>query len=239
MIDISALSSDDVCPVIKAFMVSWNGGLLDEDRAALLLPLMPKIVGTRGSTALQHRRSAMATNWLVQVNASAWLRLPGLESHADGLAEIADWAERADVLSSMPDIADFAKEPALLPFLEATKESLVASTFSDAASAALTASASDAAWDAASVATADAWDATKAAWDIAKAALSDDTSNAARAAERLAKSAAAADHVAAMAWDIAAVAASTYSPDDLAETVNQLQASAVLLVERICALTEE
>ncbi len=31
-----------VCPVIAAFMRSWNDGLSDKDRNRLLLPLIPK-----------------------------------------------------------------------------------------------------------------------------------------------------------------------------------------------------
>ncbi len=38
-----------VCPVIGAFMRSWNDSLPDDRRTALLLPLIPATIGTRGN----------------------------------------------------------------------------------------------------------------------------------------------------------------------------------------------
>src|SRR6185312_3074701 len=34
------------CPVLSAFMRSWNDGLPDDERTSLLLPLIPRLVGT-------------------------------------------------------------------------------------------------------------------------------------------------------------------------------------------------
>jgi hypothetical protein len=43
------------CPVIGAFMRAWNDGLpSDKDRNRLLLPLIPKLVGTRASKEVEH-----------------------------------------------------------------------------------------------------------------------------------------------------------------------------------------
>ena len=40
------------CPVITSFMITWNDALPDnKERDRLLAPLIPKIVGTRGSRA--------------------------------------------------------------------------------------------------------------------------------------------------------------------------------------------
>ena len=47
----------------------------DEDRTRLLLPFVPKIIGTKGSEALEERRSLMAADWLVRVHTPALLRL--------------------------------------------------------------------------------------------------------------------------------------------------------------------
>ena len=111
-----------VCPVIGAFVRSWNDALPDDRRTALLLPLIPATIGTRGSAELANRRATMATDWLARVHTPAWLRLAGLTEHADALA-------------GLREITDFANTLALMPALEAAKK--------DAAAA------WDAAWDAA------------------------------------------------------------------------------------------
>jgi hypothetical protein len=122
-----------VCPVIGAFMRSWNDDLPDDERTVLLLPLVPRTVGTRGSDALANRRATMAADWMVRVHTPAWLRLAGLTAQADALA-------------NLPEITDFAATPSLRGPLEAAKR--------DAAAA--RAAAWAAAWDAACDAACDA-----------------------------------------------------------------------------------
>jgi hypothetical protein len=133
------------CPVITAFMVAWNDALpSDADRARLLLPLIPVLVGTRGSKALKTRRANMAADWYIRVQTPAWLRLAGLTT-------------QAEALEAFPEIIDFSAVPSLKPTLDAIRQ--------DAAAA------WDAAWDAARAA---AWDAARAAaWDAAGAAAWD------------------------------------------------------------------
>ena len=118
------------CPVISAFMRTWNDGLPDEERTALLLPLIPRLVGTRGSKALEARRATMAADWLVRVHTPAWLRLAGLTA-------------QADALSGLPEITDFANTPSLRGPLEAARKDAAA------AWAAARDAARDAAWAAA------------------------------------------------------------------------------------------
>ena len=169
-----------VSPVIAAFARAWNDGLPDAERNSLLMPMIPKFVGTIGSDALENRRATMAADWLIRVYTPAWLRLAGLTSHADTLA-------------NLPEIIDFAKVPALMPALGAARKDAAAawSAARDAApvaarSAALVAARSAAlaaalvaarvaarivAWDAARDAAGDAaWD---AAWSAAAAAAGD------------------------------------------------------------------
>src|SRR5579884_3524199 len=38
-----------VCPVLGAFVRSWNDALPDDERDALLKPLLPRLIGTRAS----------------------------------------------------------------------------------------------------------------------------------------------------------------------------------------------
>jgi hypothetical protein len=142
------------CPAITAFMVSWNDSLPnDADRDRLLVPLIPALVGTRGSKALETRRANMAADWYIRAQTPAWLRLAGL-------------TEQADTLEAFPEITDFAAVPSLKPTLDAIRKDAAAAWA--AAGAAARDAARDAAWDAARDA---AWDAARdAAWDAAGAA---------------------------------------------------------------------
>ena len=179
-----------VCPVIASFMRTWNDGLpSDEDRTRLLLPLIPKLVGTKGSEALEHRRSLMAADWLIRVHTPAWLRLARLN-------------DQATTLEGFPEITSMDQVPSIRGPLEVVRR--------DAAAA--RAAARDAAWDA-------AWG---AAWDAVWGAARDAARGAAGAA----------------AW-AAAGAARDAARGALAETVVQLQQSAISLVERMIAITEE
>ena len=150
-----------VCPVLGAFMRSWNDGLKDTERTTLLLPLIPRLINTRGSHALADRRATMAADWLIRTHTVAWLRLAKLD-------------KQADMLASLPEITDFEQCPSLMPVLTAVRD--------DAA----------------------------AAWVAAQ----DAAGNAAWAA----------------AWAAAR--------DALKPTQSELQASALSLVERMCALTD-
>ena len=203
------------CPVIGAFMRSWNDCLPDADRTALLLPLIPRLVGTRGSKALEARRANMAVDWMVRVHAPAWLRLAGLTDHADAL-------------SSMPEITDFSNTPALKPALEAARKNARAARDAawaaarDAAGAAAGDAARDAAWVAVAAGAAARDAAWVAAWVAARVAV---------AAGAVAWTAWVAAWVAARdaAWGAAGDAAWVA----LAPTVKALQQSAVALVERM------
>src|SRR6266478_2829735 len=141
------------CPVISAFLRSWNDSLRsDQDRDRLLKPLIPKLVGTRNST-LEERRSLMAADWLVRVHTPAWLRLAGLTSQAESLEQL-------------PEILSMAQIPSIRGPLEAVRKDAYAAwaaaraaardaardAVGDAAGAAARAAAGDAAWDAAGAA---------------------------------------------------------------------------------------
>lgn len=141
------------CPVIGAFMRAWNDALPDNKRTELLLPLIPRLVNTRGSKKLEHRRALMAADWLVRVNTPAWLRLAGLITHADAL-------------TSLPEITSLKQVPSIRGPIEAARKDAAAARAAawDAAGAAAGDAAGDAAWDAAGDA---AWD---TAGDAARAA---------------------------------------------------------------------
>ena len=170
------------CPVIAAFMVSWSDSLPDdESRNRLLKPLIPVIVGTRSTAAVEQRRATMAADWLIRVHAPAWLRQAQLET-------------QAQALESLPEITDFAQCPSLMSTLNAVRKDAAAAwnaadwdATRDAAWVATRDAAWGAAWDAAWNA-AD-WDATRdatraAAWDAARAAAWAATRDAAWVATR-------------------------------------------------------
>ena len=202
------------CPVIAAFLRSWNDSLpTDAERDRLLKPLIPLIVGTRSTPSVEQRRGTMAADWLIRVHAPAWLRLAGLE-------------QQAAALESLPEIKDFAQCPSLMPTLNAVRTDAAAAWAAawDAAGDA----ARDAAWDAARDAARDAaWAAAwAAAWDAAGDAARGAAWDAARDAARDAAWAAAGD----AAWDAAAAGVA------LKPTTERLQASAVELVKRMAAV---
>ena len=155
------------CPVIGAFMRRWNDCLPDDERTELLLPLIPKLVGTRATKAMERKRATMAADWLIRTHTVAWLRLANLDTQADALA-------------SLPEITDFAQCPSLMPTLKAVGKDASAArdaawdAAGDAAWAAAWDAAGDAAWAAARAAAwAAAWAAARAAaWDAAGDALS-------------------------------------------------------------------
>ena len=78
-------------PVITAFVRSWNDGLpSDEDRARILGPLLPRVVGSVGSAAVEEQRAYMALDWLIRVHAPAWLDLvESCRPHAAALRALA------------------------------------------------------------------------------------------------------------------------------------------------------
>jgi len=130
------------CPVITAFMVSWNDSLpSDADRDRRLKPLIPLIVGTRSTPQVEQRRATMAADWLIRVHTPAFLRLAKLD-------------DQAALLVALPEITDFLQCPSLMPALEAVRKDAAAAWAAawDAARAA----ARDAARDAARAAARDA-----------------------------------------------------------------------------------
>ena len=93
-----------VCPVIAAFGRAWNDALDDTDRQ-MLVPYIPRIVGTAASDEVEEARSWMAADWLIRTYTPAWLRLAGLDEHADALAGAAPVDGAAALDTVRPAIA--------------------------------------------------------------------------------------------------------------------------------------
>lgn len=87
-----------VSPVIAAFLRNYNDSVSDEKRQELK-QYIPRLIGTRGSNALEERRAIMAGDWLVRTHTPAWLRLIGLTADALALASFPEITSMAQLLS--------------------------------------------------------------------------------------------------------------------------------------------
>ncbi len=77
------------CPVLGAFLRTWNDDLSDTDRDRLLRPLVLRLAGSRSTPEVEARRHWLAMDWLVRTHAPTWLRLtPALVPHADALTDL-------------------------------------------------------------------------------------------------------------------------------------------------------
>ena len=84
-----------VCPIIAAFLRSWNDSLLtDADRDRLLKPIILEVLDTRATSNVEQRRGFMALDWLIRVFTPKWLDLvPKLKPHADALRNLDEIAD--------------------------------------------------------------------------------------------------------------------------------------------------
>ena len=90
------------CPVIGAFMRSWNDAIPDDaTRTRLLKPLLPALVGSKSTVAVELKRSYLAFDWLARVQAPAWLDLtPALKPHAELLRALAPLTDKTSVAAA-------------------------------------------------------------------------------------------------------------------------------------------
>ena len=234
------------CPVIGAFLRSWNDGIRDDEtRTRLIRPLLPIVLNTRSTKAVELTRSYLALDWLVRVQAPAWLSLrDDLKAHAvalRGLTPLTDTtscgaAQKA--LNAARDAAGAAARDAAWAAARAAAGAAAWDAARDAAGAAAGHAAGDAAaaaaWDAARDA---AWAAARdAAWAAARDAARDAAWAAAWAAAGGAAGAAARAAAGAAAGAAARAAAGAGAGDALKPTVETLQVSAADLVRRMCAV---
>ncbi|WP_267360199.1 MULTISPECIES: glycosyltransferase family 61 protein [unclassified Methylobacterium] len=98
-------------PTLATFVRTWSDRLTQDARDALILPLVPRLVGTRGSEALERRRVAMVADWLVRTHVPAWFRLAKLNVEGDALAGLLALTDLAD-LAAWCDHLDRARKRA-------------------------------------------------------------------------------------------------------------------------------
>jgi hypothetical protein len=204
------------CPVIGGVVIGWNDSITDDEtRTRLLRPLLLKLIGTRvqpspESDAVLLTRMYIAVDWQIRTYAPAFLRAGG-------------FLTEADALSSLSEIVDAATLDAALPAAQAAENAAGNAAENAAYNAAVNAAenaAENAAYNAAE----------NAAYNAAKNA-------AVNAAKNAAKNAAgnAAGYAAENAAENAAVNAACKGVD-LGPVVAELQASAVKMIERMCAV---
>jgi len=145
-----------VCPVISAFVRSWNDILsTDEARTRLLKPLLPKIIGTRSTKEVELRRAMLCVDW----SCREWL--PTLLEFSP------ECIESAKALRAAKPIQEWADFDIVVPLIIEAQKKAHAAARAAAAAAALAA-----AW--ASVRD-DAWAAEWAAARAAAAAAASET----------------------------------------------------------------
>ncbi|TXN40577.1 hypothetical protein FV233_26465 [Methylobacterium sp. WL7] len=84
-------------PSIAAFIRTWSDGLPQAERDGLILPLLPRLVGTHGSDVLERRRVVTVADWLVRTHLPAWFHLAKLNVEADELADLPELQAIADL----------------------------------------------------------------------------------------------------------------------------------------------
>lgn len=177
---------ESVSPVLAAFGRGLWDTTPDDQPLADLLPFADRLIGTAGRPDLDQEAGLMAADWAIRRFPAPWLRLAGLDSHADALAALPplttwDLVETASKTARVA--ADAARDAARAAARAAARDAARAATWVAARGAARAATrdagaaARDAARDAARAA---AWAAADAAWDAAQDAAAD----AARAATR-------------------------------------------------------
>ena len=139
-----------VCPVIAAFVRSWNDGMDDRDRNRLLVPILPRLIGTSAGPQVEEKRAYMALDWLVRTHTPAFLRLtPELREHAEALSSLPEITIVGDAVTCTLSAArDAARAAAGVAAMVAAMAAVWFAAW-DAARDAARAAAGDAAWAAA------------------------------------------------------------------------------------------
>jgi len=91
------------CPVISSFVRRWNDDLPEEARTRLLGPLVPLLLDTKSTKAVESRRAWMAVDWQVRVHTPAFLDLAGLHENAAALRSLPELTGAETARSAQPE----------------------------------------------------------------------------------------------------------------------------------------
>ena len=95
-----------VSPTIASFLRNWNDNLPDNaTRTRLLGPLIPLVLGTKGSDESEMKRSWMAFDWLVREYGPAFMDLSdALKPHAKALRDLGPIYDKPTLYAAIPTI---------------------------------------------------------------------------------------------------------------------------------------
>jgi hypothetical protein len=228
----------DVSPVVRVFSLTWHdipdvpaGPAI---RAELLRrELAGQFDDTRESIQREHHRALLALDWLIRTYTVTWLRLvPALVASAERLASVPPLAESGSDLRAIADVVYDARDAAYdMPAYDVPKS--VDTSWADWSAE------REAVWSAVKevVNTADRTTAGEAAAHAAREGAKPDAANASLEAAYLAVSYVA--QAAAVRLAAEPTAARMAAEAALQPTVEQLQASAWALLDRLCAPGEQ
>jgi hypothetical protein len=95
-----------VSVVVATLIREWNNALADSDRTRLLLPLLPAILHTRASDALEWVRGMQAADWVVRSFLPTWLESAVLMDEAGLLQTLPELREAADITLAQSTLDD-------------------------------------------------------------------------------------------------------------------------------------
>ncbi len=96
------------CPVIGAFVRACNDSMNDEQRNRLLRPLVPYLVDSRTSAAVERARGYVVVDELVRNLLPAWLRRHRRVAEAQLLADLPPVQRLDDVRAALRAVEHFA-----------------------------------------------------------------------------------------------------------------------------------
>ena len=94
-------------PVIAQFLRSWNDALDDGPRQ-MLKPYALKVIGTNTGAKDEDTRAWLVTDWLVRVQAPAWLQLAGITAQAAALRGLPALTS-SEIATSVQSVLDGAR----------------------------------------------------------------------------------------------------------------------------------
>jgi hypothetical protein len=208
-------------PVLTSFLIGLNDRWSHDDRQ-LLKPFIPRLVGTRTTSADEETRRLMIVDWLVHEYAPAMFRHAGLAAEADefeSMVSITDWPAWRKVRGRIREVRDAQWKRRR----EAVKRAAVAVADADAVAVAV----ADADADAVAVADADADADAVAGADAVADAVADADADADAAADAAAAAVAAAAAAAVADADAAADADADAVADAFKAKIEEATAAAV------------
>lgn len=98
------------CPVLTSLVRACNDSLTDAMRNRYLRPLVPRLVNTRRTAAVERARGLLAVDCVVRELLPAWLRRRGMGTDARRLAGLPALRDLEAVRAALPVTACYARD---------------------------------------------------------------------------------------------------------------------------------